>query len=361
MRLISIANVEPNQVLAKTIQNEKGHTLLNAGVKLNDRMIDRLKEMNVTLVYIEDDRTNDIEVEEVLKEETRQKAIETIKDQFNALVESGSGNYTVAKQDFGKEFKGTINNILNDLRTHKDVVNVLIDVHAYDNYTFKHSMNVSVYSLAIARALEYNEQQLMEVGLGAILHDVGKISISREVLDKKGPLTKEERQMMQEHTTAGFEILRKLHEIPLLSAHCAYQHHERVDGKGYPRGLEGDKIHPYAKIIAVADVFDALISERSYRKAMLPHLAMEVIYSGAGTAFDMEIVQTFRDTVCIYPTGLEVVLSNGCTGIVVRQNFTLPSRPVIRLLTDKNGYEIDDNEEIDLKKNNSVVVVDCKL
>src|SRR5690606_17963818 len=138
------------------------------------------------------------------------------------------------------------------------------------------------YSLAIGLKLGYSEAQLEGLGIGAILHDIGKVAIPLEILNKKGKLSEEEYTLVKEHTTNGFEILRKIEELPLLAAHCAYQHHERLDGSGYPRGLKGDDIHPYAKLLAVTDVFDALTTERSYRKAMLPHIALEVIFSGTG-------------------------------------------------------------------------------
>ena len=118
------------------------------------------------------------------------------------------------------------------------------------------------------------------IGLGSMLHDIGKIAVSKEILLKPGKLTEEEFQVIKTHTTEGFEMLRNSYSVPLLVAHCAFQHHERLDGSGYPRGIKSKDIHDYAKVIAVADVFDAVTSNRVYRSAMLPHEGLEMLYAG---------------------------------------------------------------------------------
>ena len=151
--------------------------------------------------------------------------------------------------------------------------------------------------------------------------------------------------------------MRQLHNVSLLVAHCAFQHHERLDGSGYPRGLKGDEIHPYAKIIAVADVFDALTSNRVYRDAMLPHEALEILYAGSGTLFDANVIQAFRRSVAIYPNGMVVVLSDGRRGIVEKQNKGLTHRPFLRIIAEK-GEELAQPYSLDLSVNLDVVITD---
>src|SRR5699024_4018570 len=130
--------------------------------------------------------------------------------------------------------------------------------------------------------------------------------------------------------------LRKQDEFSTVIAHCAYQHHERLDGSGYPRGLVGSEIHKYAKVIAIADVFDAMTSNRDYRAALLPHEALETLYACAVTKFDKQMVVVFRKSIAIYPNGLSVKLSDGRVGVVVKQNKHLNERPVIRILKENN-------------------------
>jgi putative nucleotidyltransferase with HDIG domain len=361
MRLISIKDCEEGMELAKTIYSDVGQVLIHEGIPLTARMLERLNELHIPYVYIKDKQTEGIEPKEIVSQTTRHLAISTIKTEFSKMMKNGKLVNVVDSPDLGKKFRGVVKEILADVRSHHKVMSVLMDVQSADQYTFQHSLNVTIYTLALAMAQNYTEKQLIEIGLGAILHDVGKLSVPNEILSKPGKLTDEEFIIVKQHTTDGFESLRKIHDIPLLCAHCAFQHHERLDGSGYPRGLVEDRIHEYAKIIAIADVFDALTSNRSYRKAMLPHMAMEVIYSGAGTLFDFELVNKFRNTISMYPIGMTVILSNGYKGIVVDHNHQLPSRPVIRLIEDSSGQVLQHFEEIDLAKHLSVVIEDCEL
>lgn len=147
--------------------------------------------------------------------------------------------------------------------------------------------------------------------MGSLLHDIGKMMIPPEILHKPGRLTDEEFDIIKNHAKYGFDILRKQGDVPLLSAHCALQHHEKWNGGGYPRGLAGEEIHPYARALAVGDVFDALTTHRVYRRAMLPHEAMEIIYADTNSHFEQSVVETFRRTVAIYPVGVTVKLNSG--------------------------------------------------
>lgn len=361
MRLISTRNCQAGMVLAKTIFNDRGQVLLSEGVTLTDPVIARIQELGINFVYIFDERLSDIEPTPILSDRTRTKAVHMIKSLFDEMEANGHHIHAVSSPRFGKALRSLIRDILRDIRSHRQVLSLLTDVMIHDRYTFQHSLNVTIYTLAVALKLGYNEAQLEEIGIGAMLHDIGKVAVPLEILNKKGKLTDEEYHLIKEHTTYGFELLRKVEELPLLAAHCAYQHHERLDGSGYPRKLKGDAIHPYAKLLGITDVFDALTSQRSYRKAMLPHQALEVIYSGAGIIFDFDLVQAFKDTISMYPIGITVRLSNGYMGVVIDHNRNLPSRPIVRLFRDPNGKEIDTLEEIDLSKHLSIVIEDCEL
>jgi HD-GYP domain-containing protein (c-di-GMP phosphodiesterase class II) len=361
MRLISTAQCQEGMEVAKTVYNDVGQALVSEGIPLTTRMISRLRDLQILYLYIKDERTADIEIKEVLSEKTRLFAANTIKNEFSKVIKNGKLVQVMEAPELGKKFRSVVKEILDDIRSHQKVMSVLMDVQSTDQYTFQHSLNVTIYTLALAMAQNYSEKQMIEIGLGAILHDVGKLTVPPEILSKPGKLTDEEFAIVKEHTTTGFNFIRKMHDISLLCAHCAYQHHERLDGSGYPRGLVNKEIHEYAKLIAIADVFDALTSNRSYRKAMLPHVAMEFIYSGAGTQFDLEFVNTFRNTISMYPIGMTVKLSNGYKGVVVDHNHQLPSRPIIRLLQDHEGQELTQIKEMDLATHLSVVIDDCDI
>lgn len=361
MRLISTDRCQEGMTIGKSIFNEAGKVLIQEGVQLSPRMIERLLDLHISKVYIQDQKTEGIVAESILSDQTKQMALKTIHDNFNIIVKSNPKNMVISSGEMSKSFRQTVKAILSDIKGHKKAISVLTDVCSHDQYTFQHSLNVTIYTLAIASKYSFTEQQLIEIGLGAILHDVGKIMVPYNILAKPDSLNDEEFEMIKKHPIDGFNILRKMEGIPLLCAHCAYQHHERLNGSGYPRGIGEKDIHLYAKIIGIADVFDALTSDRSYRKAMLPHLAMELIYSGAGTLFDYDLVTLFRNTISIYPIGITVKLSNGMTGVVVDQNNQLPSRPIIRILTDETGQEVSELRELDLANQLSVVIEECDI
>jgi len=354
MRLVSAVDCQEGMVLAKAIYNDDGLVLINEGIKLTQRMIDRLVQMGITLVYIQDSRTNDIVVPEYISDKTRMLAMKTIKEQFSKLADAGKLINAIKDPAFVKSFQKSVKAIVEDLKEIEGAMSALTNLYSYDEYTFTHSLHVTVYTLTLAMAKNYTDKQLLEIGLGAILHDIGKLTIPHDILTKPGKLTDQEFNVIKEHPEQGFELLRKIHEIPFVCAHCAYQHHERENGSGYPRGLKNEEIHEYAKLIGICDVFDALTSHRSYRAALPPHEAMEIIFAGSGTLFSPQLVELFRDTISMYPVGMTVKLSDGSIGVVRELNRQLPSRPKIRLIKDKNGQPT--MQEIDLASVLSIVI-----
>ncbi|MBU9712992.1 HD-GYP domain-containing protein [Evansella tamaricis] len=359
MKLRSVQSLQVKDVLAKAIYNEQGQVLLNHGVSLSEGMIKRLKQKGISFVYIDDSDTSDIYVDDVVKDSTRQESIKTIRENFETISKLNNMGKSIDVDKLSPSFSKVVKNILTDIQGHKQAVSMLSDVFCYDSYIFHHSLNVTVYSLAFGKKYGLNEKQLHELGMGAILHDVGKIAVPVEVLNKQGKLTEEEFKLIQEHSTIGFDLLRRSSTISLLTAHCAYQHHERMDGSGYPRGLKGKDIHLYAKLIGIADVFDAVTGNRVYRKARLPHEALEILYAGANTLFDKGMVETFAKTVALYPIGLEVTLSDGKVGIVSKHNGEMTARPVVRVLKE-DGEKVQPYE-INLMEKLDVTIVACEI
>jgi len=168
-----------------------------------------------------------------------------------------------------------------------------------------------------------------------------------ELLNKKTPLTEEEWQDIQKHASIGFDILRKTISLP--AAHVAFQHHENYDGNGYPRKISKDDIHEYARIAAVADLYDAITSDRPYRPAMLPHEAYEVILGSRGVKLDPRITDIFLEAVALYPVGTMVLLDNEEIGVVIEVYAKLQMRPVIQIILDKDRQKVSD-QYIDLGK-----------
>jgi len=202
----------------------------------------------------------------------------------------------------------------------------------YDEYTFYHSVNTTILALLLGMGKGYNQSRLLELGMGVLMHDIGKTSVNVEILNKEGKLTEEEFEEIKKHTTYGYDLIRKNRDFSVNSAHVAFQHHERWTGGGYPRGLCGREIHELGRIAAVADVYDALVSKRAYRDALEPYQAYEYVLFQSGYLFDPEIVKIFSRHVSLYPVGTGVELSNGMRGNVIRQNKGIPDRPVVRTI-----------------------------
>ncbi|RLQ96544.1 HD-GYP domain-containing protein [Falsibacillus albus] len=360
MRLISTRSLNPGMILASAVYNQKGQVLLHENVELKAGLINRLMELDVKYVYIEDPLSNGIEVKDSVSLELRQKAIQTVESTFYGLKSQSLSEKSFLLDKNSRLFKDIISNLLEEIKNNKDLLTILTDVFTYDSYIFHHSFNVTLYTLAVGMELGLTQQKLETLGLGAILHDVGKMMIPEEILLKPGKLTEFEFEKVKKHADFGFDILRQLHTVPLIVAHCAFQHHERLDGSGYPRGIKGNDMHEYAKIIAVADVFDAVTSNRVYRGAMLPHEGLEVLYAGAGTLYDTAVVDAFRRSVAIYPTGMTVVLNDGRKGIVASQNAGLTERPIVRII-EEEGSQLTKPYEVDLKVNLDLVIQDCEV
>jgi HD-GYP domain-containing protein (c-di-GMP phosphodiesterase class II) len=224
------------------------------------------------------------------------------------------------------------------------------------NYIYNHSLNVAIICISLGITHGYSRNDLNALGLGAILHDIGKTRVQPELLKLSRAFTAEEYKEVQMHTVLGYQLLKDEPNVPLLAAHCAFQHHERIDGSGYPRGIKGDEIHDFAKWIAIADSYDAMTSHRSYRSAMLPHEAMEVLYGSAGTLYDRKKVAMFRDHVAIYPLGLTVKLNTGEKGVVTQINPSYPHRPTVRIFETADGKLTQPIFEIDLSQKHTVLI-----
>jgi len=317
MRLVHTDKVEVGAILAKSIVNEREQVLLHEGAVLTDHMLARLKELGIPVIYIKNHVNEVSELDRAISEELRKKTKKIIHDTFEKLSKQQTiTGGSIVLESSSKEFIYIIRAILDEIQEHNVLLDLISNIFIVDDYIFRHSFNVTLHSIAIGLKLNLSSKQLELLGLGAIFHDIGKLKVPQEILMKPGKLTEEEFAEMKKHTEYGFSILKDVKAVPLIVAHCAYQHHERLDGTGYPRGLKDTDIQYFAKIIAVADVFDALTSNRVYRNAMLPHEGLEILYAGCGQLFDLKIVEAFRSTVAFYPVGATVELSNRIIGIV---------------------------------------------
>ncbi|OXM84246.1 HD-GYP domain-containing protein [Paenibacillus rigui] len=356
MRLLPLSMVRPGMKLGKKIYNEEGLTLLGEQVELTQMLIQRLAKRGIDFVYIDDPRTNDVVIPDMISEETRLRATSEIRSSFRKLMDDSMKRNLSGYTQLGKNFREVINLIIDDLSGHQDAMIMLTNISVMDDYLFQHSLNVCIYTTMLGMANGYSRDELATIGLGAMLHDIGKTQIPIDILRKNGALTQDEFVLMKKHTEFGFHLLKDEANIPLLAAHCAFQHHERMDGSGYPRGIKGNDIHDYARWIGLVDSYDAMTTHRVYRKAMLPHQAMEIIFTGTSTLYEQKKIELFRDKIAIYPIGVTVTLNTGETGTVVGLNNLVPQRPIVRLFQNEQGEELAAPKEVDLSKKLSLMI-----
>lgn len=333
MRYVIMDDVQPGMILGRDIYDFAARTLLSEGKELSQELIRKLKERGYPGVYIDDDWSRDIHVEEIISMELRTNAAMSLRDLDMDATMDVSGK------------------IVEQISQAKVLSLDIMDLKSYDDYIYRHSVNVAVLSTIIGMGVGYDTAELKDLCLSAMCHDLGKILIDQRILNKPGKLNAMENEVVRRHPQLSYDMLYDRWNIPARVKAGVLCHHENEDGSGYPNGLPGDKIHPFAKIIHVADVYDALSSKRPYKEACSYSESFEYLMGGCGTLFDQKIVEIFANYVTIYPKGMMVELSDGQQAVVMENNKNDRVRPKVKLL---------DGQVLDLRdtaKNRNITIV----
>jgi HD-GYP domain-containing protein (c-di-GMP phosphodiesterase class II) len=264
---------------------------------------------------------------------TYQKTSSLVKDMMDDIRFGNQLNAQEAKQAVAK--------CVDSVLKMPDTMMLLTQLKNQDEYTSQHSLNVCILSILLARHLDYSVEEINQIGLCGLLHDMGKAKIPPEILNKPGKLTADELKIMNSHTTLGRNILMSAREIYPGTVDVAYTHHERLDGKGYPRGLNHEGISTYARLIAVVDAYDAITSDRIYQKGRLHLQAIAILTQARETHFDGSMVLKFIDCLGIYPVGNAIEMKNGEVGVVIEANQKNKTKPKILMLMDADKNFID--------------------
>lgn len=349
MRLEFMDRVKENDILGRNIYTNDGNILLRAGTKLSRLYIEKLKKVGVVYIYVEDERLDDIQEEDKKLLELKNLTMKNM----SQVVKNISSN---SSHQSAKESLKMVESLIDYIIEMKDVNKFIYNIQSYDNYTYEHSIDTGIMATFLGGKMNLKENELRDLGVGAVLHDIGKTKVPISIIGKKGPLTSEEYDEIKRHPIYGKEMLEKNFKISNDVIRTVVEHHERVDGTGYPYGLNGYQISKFAKITSICDVYDSVMSNRSYREKFSPNDAYELILSGNGTMFDNKFLEGFRNTFSIYPLGVCVRLSNGIEGYVIKQNSGFPDKPIIRVLYDpitKKGVPF---YEIDLVKSINIII-----
>ena len=235
----------------------------------------------------------------------------------------------------------TVEGLADAVTQNRTALMALTAMRSYDNYTFTHMVNVSILTMAQARAVGIDGKLLREFGMSALMHDIGKVRTPKEVLNKPGKLTDEEFAIMRRHVVDGAEILRRTPEMPILAPVVAFEHHLRLDGSGYPRAVTRESLNLGSMMCAIADVYDAMRSQRVYQNAHPTDRILAVLKRNEGAQLDQHLVRRFVQLLGIYPPGNLVRLSTGEVAVVLHVHAPDPHRPRVRVLFNAEGARLD--------------------
>jgi putative nucleotidyltransferase with HDIG domain len=340
-KFIHIYQCKPGYKLAEDVYDDYGIFILSKDTIIDSHVIKRLKSFRIRQLSVyelqkEENGNNDGSHLEQFKKDYR-KDLNNMKHLLDDLAAGRKLDYERVEY-ISKSIYSKVSNT-------SDIIECMNEVKNIDEYTYTHSINVSVYGLLIARWLGLPESKVQNVVITGILHDIGKTKIPGFILNKPGPLQEQEYNQIKNHSRIGYELSMDIPQITDEIREGILMHHEREDGSGYPLRVKGEKINPYAKIISVADVYDALTSERVYKKRIPPFDTFgEFIRIGYGY-FDTKVLMTFLSNISCYYIGSKVKLNNGETGeVVFVQRYSI-STPIVSV----NGKCIDLSENRQLK------------
>lgn len=341
MRYIKSDSLKAGMALGRSIYGPNGELILAKKLVLKPEYIEKIQNMGYNGLYIDDELSKEIEIRDVIQPELRQMAVKVLRENFCTYKDDAA----FLLDEEAEMIKEIVTEIVEDIISQNEIMLNMVDLKVYDNYTYYHSVNVAALAVSIGLEMGLNKDSLKELGIAAILHDIGKKVIPEEILHKPGKLTTEEFEVIKRHPTVAYDSLKESRSISSVARVAILQHHERFDGTGYPLGRKGTEISMFARILSVADVYDALASKRSYHDAWPPSDALEYIMAGSGSQFDPDIVMAFSRKVAIYPIGTIVELSNGKFGMVVQNYPEYNSRPKVKIIGEEQEEEYYDLRE----------------
>ncbi|EAT11764.1 HD-GYP domain-containing protein [Bermanella marisrubri] len=374
LKKIDIQHLKPGMYVANITQTGVSlHAHEREGRIKDEKTIESLRKRGIRSVYIDDEQGLDSDqakpiaevdrkMEQAIKAivpESPQVAKVSFEQEFEKadklhhqaldLVENAMALAKAGKTVEVGPFEDTANNFIDSITRNQNALACLTRIRDKDSYLMEHSVNVAVLMGILGRHLKLQPQYLHECVTGALLHDIGKILIPDSVLHKPGKLTEDEFTIMKRHASLSRQILQESQEFPEVCVNIAGQHHERMDGNGYPDGLSGEQISPEGRMASVVDVYDAITANRVYHKGLTPSSGFKRLLKWAGPHLDTQYVHGFIKAMGIYPIGSLVELNNGLLAIVQEETDT-SMKPVVRTLYDTNRRDYCKQRRIDLSQ-----------
>lgn len=326
--------LQPGMKLACDIHSGEGEVLFSKGDSINELIKNTLNEVDIQGVYIESDFTHDVVFEDCMKLVDKTQSLSFVRHVMSSPEIDDA---------MESELQELMHSILDHLSESEMLLNSLYSLRDYDGYTYEHSLRVTILSILLGNYLKLTQEELWELGVASMLHDLGKLSIPIDTLNSKEMLSMRQLGYIRKHPIVGYNKAQELKCYNERIGKAILQHHEHVDGSGYPYGLKGDDISLYARIICCSDVYDALTSKRSYRNAWFPSQALDCMNTSMSSQFDASILNALNNTVIAYPEGSIVLLSTGELAVVVKSN---KDTPIVRTISDgiSQVHDLADSE-----------------
>ena len=338
-RRIGINESQSGMLVAQDVYNDAGQLLFPAEARLTDKAITRMRFHAVPFIkiYIEDsvqnidDGVDELSFFEKLRETEEftefnehfsEVALTFEKEMLRVLREGGDTD--------SNSLSNGVKRILGSCRSGIQVFDLLHCTRTYDEVIFAHSLNVAIISAVLGGWLGFDNNDIETLIVCGIYHDIGKLAIPKEIVDKPGPLDGDEYDIMKRHTSEGYKILKNMNLDKRVML-AALMHHERIDGSGYPLGVKGDKIDRMTRVVAIADVYEAMTAPRKYRKAGCPFEAVRIFESNGLALYDTAYLLKFLEHITMCYMGYRVRLNDGTIGTIVYMNKQEESRPMIKV------------------------------
>lgn len=345
---ITFAELKKDMIIAKDVE-QNGKILLKKDMKMTEQMIKKLQRLlfiGTVQVYDYDKQNSELTLEEKKLDEFNK-----IEDEFKEIslkLQSTFRGIQNEDSECMKEIREFSRRIQDELKPSSVIIKNIVLHGSGSDVIYRHGVNVAALSALIGKWIGFDKAELNRLVYSAILHDFGKTKINKEILNKKSSLTTSEYNVIKTHPTLGYKIIK---EIPFLDKSISYgvlMHHEREDGSGYPLGLKGNAIHPFGKLIAIADVFDAINSNRGYKRKKAPFEALQVVKNESLGKLDYEYVKVFLEHVVNYYLGEEVILNNGEKCKIIQMNINNLESPLV--LKDGEFIDLDKQKELYIKE-----------
>jgi len=365
MKTIKVSALRPGMKFDQPVFIEGDNILVPAGVAIKGKDIERLSRWDIEDVFTEGKEIEEAAADAVVKlketpawlpkkEEKSRRIYRSAVDKVDAIFQDvADGTYLNHEP-----IDSVVKDMLDVLRQSKnEMIQLILLGEWIERRLSVSAINCMIISGVIGSTMRLASHRLLQLATGGLLHDIGMLKVEKEILEKQGRLASDELNRMRAHAVMGYQIISKEMKYPEEIAMVALQHHEHWDGRGYPRSLKGEDITLFARIVAVADAYEAMVSERPYRNSIIGYNAMKTVLSDNGKHFDPQVLKAFLESMGIFPIGSVVQLNNSSIGRVIENHTDAPLRPKIELLIDEFGNQNEESETVDLLAKKSFFIV----